>query len=62
MTLISLNSVQINDRVRWQCRGDYNFGRVTKINKRTFIVRGEKYEGGQVYSVQKELVFEALRD
>lgn len=60
MHSIPLSEVKINDRVRWQYKGDYNWGRVTKINRKTFLVKGEKQEG--LYQIGKELVFEVLRD
>ena len=63
MTIISKESAQINDRVRWSYKGDFGYGRIVKITKKNFFVRDEKeYSDGRIYIIQKELCFEFLRD
>lgn len=55
------SQVQVGDRIRWSSRGDTDFGRVTKINRRTFVCANGSNKHPYKMVVDKELVFEIVR-
>lgn len=62
MIEIQLSEVRVGDRVRWNHRGNYGFGRVLKVNKTTFLCTDEKYGSEDIFMVAKGLCIQGLRN
>lgn len=53
--------IEIGDRVKFGYQGDVYFGRVIKINRKTYKIEDEKTGDGLIFVVDKELCILCLK-